>query len=152
MLSRLIPEKDLPETRLELRWLQGAFDRDGLRYNWSCEYHLILALWSLDIRGEVYGEDEETIKREPCKKFSLGGCYSSRSKSPLNGDHIETPFRDGAHISWDSARLGVPAYVVCDGVALHIPPAAEPPMTAREEARARRELGLPAHIEEGAAV
>lgn len=103
-----------------MRW-RKIVDPDG--YNWACDYDLVLELDELDIRGEVWGDDEEILERRTEKRLTLGGCRSSRGRSPhYPEDGIETPYRDGAHIRWDQKRLGLPMFVVCEGVAQELLP------------------------------
>lgn len=119
-MSKLIREQELPETRLELRWrrLSESEQRDG--YTYKCEYLLILGLDPLDIRAEEYSQDDryDLLFRKRSMVLELGGTLSTGNRGFVNLDSqsIRTPFRDGAHIRWDSKRLGnLPMFVVCDG-------------------------------------
>jgi hypothetical protein len=120
---KLIPEQELPLTRLELRWRKvDPTDNEG--YNALCEYNLVLELDPLDIRGEKY--DEYTLMfRSRAKVVPLGGTRTNWN-GILNPERTEirTPFRDSAHIKWDSKRLGnLPMFAVADGLAMQLPPA-----------------------------
>ena len=114
----LIKADSLPKTRLELRWREV----DDPEWNMLCDYHLVLELDDLDIRGEVYDDDYNIIERETEKRVELGGTRTDRKRSPLDLERqsIETPFRDHSHITWDARRLKLPMFVVCDDWAMEI--------------------------------
>lgn len=114
----LIKVTDLPATRLEMRWrpITEAERRDGDDYPYTvvCDYDLVLELDELDIRGEVYADDE-LVERKRETRVSLGGTRSTgtvETRLNLQRGEIQTPFRDGAHILWDQMKLRLPAYVV----------------------------------------
>ena len=131
--GKLIREQELPTTRLELRWRAADPNSDG--YTLKCEYLLILGLDDLDIRGEQYGDDYDLLFRKRAKVLELGGTHADgRSPLDLGAQRIRTPFRDGAHIRWDSKRLGnLPMFVVCDGWAQQIEAAKDDASEAWEE-------------------
>lgn len=110
----LIPSNTLPPTRLELRWRKVDNATDEL--NWFCDYHLVLELKELDIRGEVYGDDGQVVRRDREKRLELGGTRSTGNRGFVNHERgeIRTPYRDGAHIKWDGERLGLRMFVVHD--------------------------------------
>lgn len=87
-------------------------DEDG--YDMFCDYHLVLELEELDIRGEVYGDDHELLRREREKRVELGGTKTTRRRHLISFERgeIDLPFRDCGHIQWDAKRLGLPAFVV----------------------------------------
>lgn len=122
--GRLFPESELPRTRLELRWREIAETNDRGSWNYQCDYQLVLELDQWDMRGEVYDDDGNLVRRERQKVLTLGGCRSDRSRSPLDLGirEIDTPFRDGAHIQWDHLALGkaVPMFVVAEGWAMQL--------------------------------
>lgn len=122
--GRLFPEGELPRTRLELRWSKVDETDERGTWNYRCDYQLVLELDQWDMRGEVYDDDGNLVRRERQKVLTLGGCRSDRSRSPLDLGirEIDTPFRDGAHIQWDHLALGkaVPMFVVAEGWAMQL--------------------------------
>lgn len=118
--SPIVPEQQIPTTRLELRWKRlDAPDADG--YTWLCEYNLILGFDELDIRGEVVDEEGILCFRSAAKVLSLGGTKTTGNGDFVRNGEIRTPFRDGAHIQWDSKRLGdLPMFVIYEGKAQQI--------------------------------
>ncbi len=105
--------------RLELVWTQK--DENC----WTCNYELVLPLDKLDCRGTF---DNEPAKQRPechktvwldadnCKRMPLGRTEVTGGKgnSKVRPDgNIDTPFRDGAHIQWDSDKLGLRKFVIC---------------------------------------
>jgi len=119
--TKLIPEAEMPHTRLELRWHKT----DDPEWRWRCDYNLVIELWDLDIRGEVYNDDDELLRREKEKCVNLGSTKSDggHDRLDLRNQRIHEPFRDGAHIQWDNHRLGghLPMFVVCGGYAMALP-------------------------------
>lgn len=114
----IIPSTELPGTRLELTWSPASESYGS--YAWICEYSLVLELDRLDVRGEVY-EDGVLVQRVREKRLSLGKTASDGH--PVNHERgtIRIPFRDGAHIQWDSLRLGrLPMFAVCGEYAMRI--------------------------------
>ena len=123
----LINESELPHTRLEFRWTKT----DDAEYPWLCDYNLVIELWNLDIRGEVYDDNGELLRREKEKTFSLGQTKNSGGfggRLDFTRQKIETPFRDSSHMQWDNKRLGgnLPMFAVCDGRAMAIYPSTDP--------------------------
>lgn len=103
---------NLPLPRLQLVWEdQGADDRDGVTaYTAVCHYLLVIPVDRYDCRNlagpDRFGEQGYTA--------APMGTTKCRSASPwLERLDLDIPFRDGAHILWDSRRLGFPAYVSC---------------------------------------
>ncbi|MCE2580739.1 hypothetical protein LDL36_20270 [Komagataeibacter sp. FNDCR1] len=93
----------LPVPRLQLRWTDGGT---------ICHYELILQLQSADIRREVDGKTRSCLMAIPMSW--------TRTSSPVErgpDGKIRKPYRDGRHIEWDAAQLGLPAYVVWRGEA-----------------------------------
>lgn len=82
------------ESHLELRWEPYTEDP---AYEWMCHYELI-----------VPTVDGKTMRTR------LGGTRrGGGSREPIDVDgKVETPFRDGAHIRWDGAALGVKAFAI----------------------------------------
>lgn len=120
-MADLIPESEMAATRLELRWRKLEVEEDG--HNWKCDYNLVVALEPGDIRSL----DRESNR--VCESLTLTGLGGTRvrmgeGRTPLdmkNGD-IYLPYRDGAHICFDSKKLGdLPRYVVFGGWAMPIP-------------------------------
>lgn len=97
----------LPAPRLQLTW--DAMERDADGYNTICHYHLVLPVGKYDIRNP------HEYQRDGFLLLDLGGTHSTGSISSrvYPDGKIDTPFRDGSHIAWDSHRLNLPAYVVC---------------------------------------
>lgn len=115
-MNKLIPESELPKTRLELRWLRTG------GYTVICEYNLVIQLWRLDKRGEVLGDNDEIVRRNPELRHSLGSTRTSQTGSFIRDGEIQTPFRDSSHIAWDSFVTGLPAFVVAEGLAMPLEP------------------------------
>jgi hypothetical protein len=81
---------------------------------WKCDYYLNLPLDKYDIRAE--GAEEGRLK------LSLGGTnQESCDKTKISNGKIDTPYRDGAHLHWDSKHLnGLPMFVISEGKAQQI--------------------------------
>lgn len=106
--------------RLELTWTKD--DDSGER--WTCNYDMVLPLGEVDCRGTF---DQKPARKRPklhrmvwldrdnCKRIPLGRTTTNGSRRTTrlwpNGE-IETPFRDGAHIQWDSEQLGLRKFVI----------------------------------------
>lgn len=106
----------LPFPRLELRWRkptkQEVADSD-IDPNWACDYVLVLHKRNVgDARsngpkGAYAARDVEYVLNTSLR----GG--GGPDATPMNGDKVDTPFRDGCHIQWDSVALGnLPAFAV----------------------------------------
>lgn len=102
----------LPKPRLQLRWRKpNAREMKkktglGCAPDWFCEYDLILPLEEHDIRRK---------KKRDYLAVSLGGTFCNTTASEM----LDSPYRDGAHASWDSKALGgIPVVVIgSDGIA-----------------------------------
>ena len=113
--GRLIPLEKLPSPRLQLTWIEQERDADG--YDLRCDYELVFPLREIDIRRETDAGDVAEFRA------SLGCMRTQRRKHGLvdfDRGEIETPYRDGAHICWDSQTLNLPAFVVCGTQAMRI--------------------------------
>lgn len=94
-------ELGLPLPRLQLTWEKlDEPDEDG--YTWLCRYEIMMPLPKHDIRNE---------RQWGCYPASIGGTRTTGA-GPMKWGKLETPFRDGSHIQWDSINLGMPAFVV----------------------------------------
>lgn len=94
-------ETDLPVPRLEMRWTQ----RD--QWNWVARY------------GLVYRHFLGHLVHVPFGETTRNG---SGARSPITEGKVDTPFRDGAHIACDAARLKLPAFAICGDVVTCIEP------------------------------
>jgi len=95
-------ELGLPLPRLQLTW-EKLPERDDDGYTWLIKYELLIPLPTHDIRnGNKWG----------FLAASLGGTRTDRDGTPDRWGKLDTPFRDGAHVTWDAIHLGVPAFVV----------------------------------------
>ena len=125
-MSELIREEEMPRTRLELRWSR----QDDPEWPWRCDYNLVLELWRLDIRGEVFDDAGMFLRHEKEKILCLGTTRADGRHNRLDAEsqEIDTPFRDSSHIQWDNKRLGgqLPMYAVCGGYAKKIDPTPHP--------------------------
>ena len=87
----------LPLPRLQLTW--AKIDPN----NWFCRYDLLIPTREHDGRNEAgHGFTFAPV----------GGTRVGTESLPDKWGKIDTPFRDGAHIRWDSERLGMRAFVV----------------------------------------
>ena len=117
----------LPAPRLQLRWepLQRA------RYQWQCNYELVILLDEWDVRREIYKNGQQLKKKLPrecaipmkgpslrCTGSNFPPCTSHDGKLR----YADEPFRDGAHARWDAIQLGdLPIYVVApDGMTFQV--------------------------------
>lgn len=109
-IASTIPESELPCPRLELRWANGG--SHGRR----CDYNIVIPIHKYDIREDSPAHHGSELR------FCMGWTTVSggRDESPMYGEIIETPFRDGKHAQWDSHTTGFPAFVVWDGKAQSI--------------------------------
>ena len=101
-----------PTPRLEFQWRKEPHDdaeRERVKdtifgEGFFCDYGLVMPLTDHDIRRE--DEDGNRVRSEVFYKFEttyIGG------REPFDG---QTPYRDGAHASWDSEKLGnLPVWV-----------------------------------------
>ena len=113
--------KQLPSPRLQLRWRKLKTSRRG--YNWECKYELVHTLTPYDIRHE---KEMEYSGKSAERKVIMGRTLTETKRTSMyweETDLIDIPFRDGAHIRWDSAQLLLPAFVVCGDRAQFIEPA-----------------------------
>lgn len=102
----------LPKPRLQMTWRRPSKSELkrktalGGDYDWICDYELILPLHESDIRRKR-GRDFLAVK--------LGGTTVCTAATEMT----HSPYRDGAHASWDSEALGnLPVFVIgSDGVA-----------------------------------
>lgn len=133
MDSAAIP---LPMPRLQFRWRKPNRREAkkailGSGPDWVCDYELILPLGEYDMRRKG-GRDYLALK--------LGG---TRVKTTAR-EMTDTPFRDGAHASWDSKALGgMPVVVIgSDGVVRlrtesddgwHFSPFEKPEVTGKQQ-------------------
>lgn len=108
--------KELPLPRLQLTWKQTD------AREWNCSYDFLIPISGGDIRND--GPEGEVNGGPGFVAAHIGDTTCTRSRHPFDGSALDTPFRDGAHAMWDSARLGVPAFVVCDERAQFIEPKA----------------------------
>lgn len=102
----------LPLPRLQLTWEQLDKPEDG--YTWICRYELILPLPKFDIRND--GKDGACGEGPGYYTAELGGTRTTREGGPNRYGKLDTPFRDGSHITWDSVTLGLPAFVVWNDI------------------------------------
>jgi hypothetical protein len=87
-----------------------------------CEYYLNVPCNDTDIRLEGLPKSEQKLKRLKIPMYpgwngkgSPGTRRSSSSPTAIHGDKIDTPYRDGAHMTWDAERLKLPMYVIAEG-------------------------------------
>lgn len=112
----------IPAPRLQLRWELG----DEANWEWHCHYELVLPLREHDIRREVWADGDDTGQRLSELVIPMSEGYTRRgsSRAPCETDSggkvFDTPYRDGAHASWDAAQLGgLPTYAIApDGTAI----------------------------------
>jgi hypothetical protein len=101
---------DLPAPRLELRWRAPNPEDE---HEHICDYNLVIALGSHDIRREL--EDGSTVSEQTVK---LGTTVVSGGPGPVTKSGISAPFRDSAHANWDCHQLGnPPIYKVAGDIA-----------------------------------
>ena len=102
----------LPCPRFEFRWRNTSGD-------WSSrevDYNLVIPLKPYDCRGNL---PDGSVNEKPSEYTVLISTtkVSGGKKRPVFDDGIvDTPFRDGAHASWDRAGLDVdwPIIAVCE--------------------------------------
>jgi len=104
----------LPAPRLELRWERESHSA------WLCRYNIVIPLSSNDIRLEGFDAAGREFRRQLSSTRCSRSSYNDDDPYPIRGGIIETPFRDGAHIAWDSFLMKLPAYVVRDHYAQFI--------------------------------
>lgn len=96
----------LPLPRLQITWQQDGPCR------WLASYDLLIPVSAYDVRNN--GPDGGVGEGPGFVAAHIGLTTATRSRGPVCSDgSIDTPFRDGVHIAWDSHRLNLPAYVVC---------------------------------------
>lgn len=104
----------LPAPRLELRWEKESHSA------WLCRYNIVIPLSSNDIRLEGFDAAGSEFRRQLSATRCERTTWDKEDSYPIRGGTIETPFRDGAHIAWDSFLMKLPAYVVRDHYAQFI--------------------------------
>jgi hypothetical protein len=83
------------------------------------DYDLCVPLGEVDCRGtfdhkgtkrpkshRIVWLDKDNIKHLPMGRTMIGTTNRDYPFDFLDKDHINLPFRDGAHASWDNERLG----------------------------------------------
>lgn len=98
----------LPYPRLELRWRPSNPEQDDTDLNWACDYVLVIHRATV---GDMRSNRGDTYAVKAVE-YVLNTSYRGSSVEPYAGD---TPFREGAHIQWDSVALNIPAYSVYKG-------------------------------------
>lgn len=115
----------LPTPRLQLRWTPSTLKRD---YRWECHYELVILLDEFDVRREAYRDGRQLKKKLP-RELAIamkGPSLRESSETPctaMDGTrYADTPFRDGAHATWDAVQLGCPPIFVIapDGKAFRV--------------------------------
>lgn len=98
----------LPAPRLQLRWADPR----------TCHYELILSVSKGDIRSDHAPGGLLAVPISITRRWG--------DREPLEGDRIETPFRDGCHITWDAHATGLPAFVTYGERSRRLEPAPRP--------------------------
>ena len=100
---RAAAHENLPTPRLQFRW---AFNEDPEGLEYRCWYELIFLIRDADCRGEI------GIPYEAC--VTLGATNVGGQEEPWKrGLSTATPFRDGAHATWDSEQFGgLPIWII----------------------------------------
>jgi hypothetical protein len=92
----------LPLPRLQITWNKKLKSKVA---NYHVSYSLFLPVSKYDIRDDEHKGFLEL--------HMSGGTDIDTSSGPIMQDGVlDTPFRDGAHISLDSVTLGLPSFVV----------------------------------------
>jgi len=108
----MTPE-NLPLPRLQLRWDRQP-DVETVP-EWICFYELCIPTRG---RGDIRDEEGRGYIAIEISRTKSGG-----PKSKVCDGKVSTPFRDGAHIKWDSIALGdLPMYAMSEGVVTKLDP------------------------------
>lgn len=99
---RMIEENDLPVPRLEIKL---SCNDNGFKKRW--EY------------GFVYRHTLDDIIFVPMGVTTLSG---GNALGDVKDVHAELPYRDGAHIRYDSAHLNLPAFATVNGKSYPLDP------------------------------
>jgi hypothetical protein len=100
----LVRDHDLPLPRLELQWVKfhghedPDLDKKWKRLNSVCFYDLVVPLRELDIRAE---DEDGNIGVHRTMRLPIAETLSTGEVDINRG----TPFRDGAHSTWDRVAL-----------------------------------------------
>ena len=103
----------LPYPRLELRWrnpTKKELVESEINAGLACDYVLVLHKRHVGDqrcngpKGGYAARDVEVVMNTTMRE---GG-----GREPLNGEEVDTPFRDGCHAQWDADVLNIPAYAV----------------------------------------
>ncbi|MDR8087837.1 hypothetical protein KPB05_10225 [Burkholderia gladioli] len=117
-------QEKLPAPRLQIRWEPS--ERSG--WEWQYQYELVLPLGEYDIRreqyddyGELVGKIDELVVR--MKEPGYRGSSTTPCSTAYGDRYYDAPYRDGAHVKWDSDLLGnLPIFVIApDGTAFARP-------------------------------
>jgi hypothetical protein len=91
--GNMAPE-DCPAPRLQFRWIETA---DG----YVCHYEFVFPLGERDIRCTDFNGSRFAV-------IELGRTTTSGMRNFKDGLRFETPYRDGAHATWDGPNFGNP--------------------------------------------
>lgn len=94
-------EAGLPCPRLQIVW------RPLDEYRWVAEYMLVL---------EQKGSEHSSIRQDVHGRtvYLLGD--TTVDHDPVSGEDVRLPYRDGAHIKWESRAMGnMPAFLIAKG-------------------------------------
>lgn len=108
----------MSDTKPKSPRLQLRYEPDPSREeSWLCFYEIVVPLSKHDIRRERYDDDHNRLPDVEEAIFSAQGstrlgyhrppCYSEKGEL-----FYDPPYRDGAHATWDSEKLGLPIYCV----------------------------------------
>lgn len=119
----LLKSNELPLPRLELRWsAPDAPPPEGYPVGTqSCRYLLVMPLGKWDVRRE----DENCVQVRDVLETELGCTVRSHGMPQLvwpEANTVDTPYRAGRHIAWDSHALKIPAYATAGEHAMLIAP------------------------------
>jgi len=117
---KIVANRNLPLPRLEMRWkIVGPEER-------HCVYDLVMPADKYDLRNvhEFKKDGYFRVHVRTCKQSgSPVGPGTNWPDWPVEPDGgIRLPFRDAAHIAWDSFVLKIPAFIVHGRKAMVIEP------------------------------
>jgi hypothetical protein len=122
----LLKTSELPLPRLELRWdADDAPPPDGYPAGArACRYLIVLPLDQWDIRREDENCEQVRSTFETEMRCTVRSGGGNQPLVWLESNSVDTPYRDRAHIVWDSHVLNLPAYVTAGEHAMFLDPVA----------------------------
>jgi len=100
---------DVP--RLQITWTKE--EAAGPRDRYKALYEMVLYENAI---GDIRANNEEGEPTNGEVRIKMGETIITGGSGPINQNGLDTPFRDGVHMSRDATLLNLPSYVVYGSV------------------------------------